>query len=31
MPSQKHWEDSYGNEKGKQQVCEEVIEPIKRK
>lgn len=26
MPSQTHWEDSYGNQKGKQEVCEEVIQ-----
>jgi hypothetical protein len=31
VPSQKYWEDSYGNEKGKQQVCKEVSEPIRRK
>lgn len=25
MASQMNWEDSYGNQKGKQENCEEVI------
>jgi hypothetical protein len=28
MPSQTHWEDSYGNQEGKQEVCKEVLEQI---
>jgi hypothetical protein len=31
LPSQTNWEDSYGNEKGKQEVCKEVLEKIEQK